>query len=143
MDFNLDTGIDLLRVKQNVIAYWREDPRMNWPVKVISVQRLDDPRNALGRMVRIRGCVVSAKFVMGRSPAVAERILGLRDGDLRQGAALLRLVHLPTVADFDLAGYTNVPAYPGYPPGLGSNQWIVKVDLLAKVMKVAGPTQTL
>ena len=32
-------GLDVPKLKQNVIAYWLEDTRMNWPVKVISAQR--------------------------------------------------------------------------------------------------------
>jgi len=61
---------------------------------------------------------------------LAERILGLHSGDLSQGAVPLPLNRLPQAHEFDLTpGYTNVAAYPGYPPGLGSNQWVLTVDL--------------
>ena len=137
-------GLDVPKLKQNVITYWLEDPRMNWPVKVVSAQRGASLGAALGRVVLVRGCVVSAKFVLGRPLAVAQQILGLRPGELDQGAVLLRLNRLPHANEFDLAaGYTNVAAYPGYPSGLGSNQWILTVDVFATVLKVAGPSQTL
>jgi len=139
-----NAGIDVQKLKQNVISYWLEDPRMNWPVKVISAQRSASLSASLGRVLPVRGCVVSAKFVLGRPLAMAERILGLRPGELSPGAVLLRLNRLPTANEFDLApGYTNVAAYPGYPPGLGSNQWILTADILATVQKVAGPGQSL
>ena len=137
-------GIDVDKVKQNVIAYWREDPRMNWPVKVISAQRGVGIGAAVGRLVTVHGCVVSAKFVLGRTLPLAERILGLHSGELSRGAVLVRLNRLPEPHEFDLAaGYTNVAAYAGYPPGLGSNQWILTADISATVQKVATPGQTL
>ena len=135
-------GLDVAKLKQNVIAYWLEDPRMNWPVKVISTQR--SPGAAVNNILPVRGCIVSAKFVLGRPLALAERILGLIPGELRQGAALVWLNRLPDPNEFDLIpGYTNVPAYPGYPIGLGSNQWILTTDILATVRKIAGPSGTL
>ena len=135
-------GLDVPKLKQNVIAYWQEDPRMNWPVKVISAQRSGGA--AKGSTLSGRGCVVSAKFVLGRPLTLAERILGLFPGELSQGAALLWLNRLPYPSEFDLvAGYTNVPAYPGYPIGQGSNQWILTTDILATVRQVAGPSGTL
>lgn len=139
-----NAGIEVQKVKRNVISYWLEDSRMNWPVKVISAQRGTSLSASLGRVLPVRGCVVSAKFVLGRPLAMAERILGLRPGELSAGAVLLRLNRLPAANEFDLApGYTNVAAYPGYPPGLGSNQWILTADILATVQKVAGPGRTL
>jgi len=138
-----NAGFDVAKLKQNIIAYWLQDPRMNWPVKVISAQRGAALGAIPGRIVLVRGCVVSAKFVLGRPLALTEQILGLNPGDLKQGAVLLRLNNLPLANQFDLAGYTNVAAYPGYPPGLGSNQWILNTDIFATVLKVAGPSQTL
>lgn len=137
-------GLDIPKVKQNVIEYWTEDSRMNWPVKVISAQRGAAFGVAFGRIVPVHGCVVSAKFVLGRTLPLAERILGLRPGEFSQGAMLLRLNRLPLATEFDLAGsFTNVAAYAGYPPGLGSNQWILTTDILATVIKVADRSGTL
>ena len=136
--------LDIPKLKQNVIEYWLEESRMNWPVKVISAQRGAALGAAFGRVVPVAGCVVSAKFVLGRPLSLAERILGLNPGELTQGAMLLRLNRLPLATEFDLAaGYTNVAAYPGYPPGLGSNQWILTTAILATVIKVADRSGTL
>jgi hypothetical protein len=138
------SGLDIGKIKQNVIQYWLEDTKMNWPVKVISAARGKTMGATSGGTLLVKGCVVSAKFVLGRPLSLAERILGLRLGELSQGAVLLRLTHLPAPADFDLApGYTNVAAYPGYPPGLGSNQWILTSELPAVVVKIAAGNQTL
>src|SRR5215469_7214273 len=122
-------GLNVAKIKQDVIAYWRQDQRMNWPVKVISAQRGLALGAKVGQVVPVRGCVVSAKFIIGRPLAEAEKILGLHSDDLKQGAVLLRLNRLPQANEFDLAGYTNVPAYPGFPPGLGSNQWVVTANI--------------
>jgi hypothetical protein len=139
---NPQSGLNVPKLKQNVIAYWLEDTRMNWPVKVISAKRAQGA--GIGSLVAVRGCVVSGKFVLGRSLTVVEQILGLRPGELNQGAVLLRLNRLPYPTEFDLAGgYTNSAAYPGYPSGLGSNQWILTADILATVLNVAGPTEAL
>jgi hypothetical protein len=106
---------------------------------VISAARGASLGATVGKVIPVRGCVVSAKFVLGRSLSNAEQILGLRTGELMAGAVLLRLNRLPSASDFDLAGYTNVAAYPGYPPGLGSNQWVLTLDIPATVLKTAGP----
>jgi hypothetical protein len=133
-----------MTVKQNAITYWLQDTQLNWLVKVLSAQRGASLGAASGRIVPVRGCVVSAKFVLGRPLPLVERILGLRPGELSQGAVLLRLNRLPRTNEFDLAeGYTNVAAYQGYPTGLGSNQWILTVDIFATVLEVAGASQTL
>jgi hypothetical protein len=68
-----------------------------------------------------------------------EKILGLYLGELKMGGTLLRLNRFPSAFEFELAGYTNVPAYPGYPVGWGSNQWIVTVDIPATIEKSVGP----
>jgi hypothetical protein len=133
------SGLNVPKLKQNVVEYWLADTRMNWPVKVISAARGASLGATVGKVIPVRGCVVSAKFVLGRSLSNAEQILGLRTGELMAGAVLLRLNRLPSASDFDLAGYTNVAAYPGYPPGLGSNQWVLTLDIPATVLKTAGP----
>ena len=115
---------------------------MNGPVKVISAARAASLGAKLGAVIPVGGCVVSAKFVLGRPLAAAEKILGLNPGELSAGGALLRLTRFPSANEFDLAGYTNVPAYPGYPTGLGSNQWVVTTQIPAKVEKLVGPGGT-
>ena len=141
---NTQAGFNFPKLKDNTIAYWLQDPRTNWPVKVISAQRGAGLGATVGSVVPVQGCVVSAKFVLGRPLMLAERIFGLEPGELNKGAVLLRLDRLPYTNEFELAsGYTNAAAYPGYPPGLGSNQWILTADVPATVIKVAGPSQTL
>jgi|HubBroStandDraft_1064217.scaffolds.fasta_scaffold143503_2 hypothetical protein len=135
-------GLNVPRIKQQVVAYWMQDPRMNGPVKVISAARAASLGAKLGAVIPVGGCVVSAKFVLGRPLAAAEKILGLNPGELSAGGALLRLTRFPSANEFDLAGYTNVPAYPGYPTGLGSNQWVVTTQIPAKVEKLVGPGGT-
>jgi hypothetical protein len=140
----IDTvGLNVPKLKQNVVAYWMQDPKMNGPVKVISAARAASLGVKLGDVVPVGGCVVSAKFVLGRPLATIEKILGLNPGELRSGGALLRLTRFPATTEFDLAGYTNVPAYPGYPAGWGSNQWVVKAQIPAKAEKLVGPGGTL
>ena len=140
----IDTScLNVPKIKQDVVAYWMQDPRMNGPVKVISAARAASLGVKLGAVVPVGGCVVSAKFVLGRPLDKIEKILGLTPGELRAGGALLRLTRFPTANEFDLAGYTNVPAYPGYPVGSGSNQWVVTAQIPAKVERLAGPGGTL
>jgi hypothetical protein len=79
---------DVNKLKQNVSAYWSEDPQLNWPVKVISSDRGSSLGAVLGGVVPVRGCVVSVKFVLGRPLPLVEQILGLRPGELSQGALL-------------------------------------------------------
>jgi hypothetical protein len=135
-------GLNVAKIKQNVEGYWMQDPKMNGPVKVISAARAASLGARAGHVIPVGGCVVSAKFVLGRPLATIEKILGLKPGELSGGGALLRLNRFPGPNEFDLAGYTNVAAYPGYPPGLGSNQWVVKVDIPATVEKLVGPGGT-
>jgi hypothetical protein len=135
--------LDIATLKDLVIASWKEDTR-NWPVKVISMRRAAELGALSKRVAPVAGCVVSEKYVRGRELKEAEDTLGLHKGELRHGAVILRLKKLPDAAEFDLAGsYTNVPAYKGYRPGQGSNQWILKKDFDADVMKIAGPGQDL
>jgi len=135
-------GLDVAKIKQNVLEYWREDPRMNGPVKVISAARAASHSAGPGSVIPVRGCVVSAKYVLGRPLSSVETILGLKPGELSAGGALLRLNRLPGANEFDLAGYTNVAAYPGYPVGTGSNQWVLTAFIPASVEKSAGPGGT-
>jgi hypothetical protein len=136
-------GLNVARIKQNIEAYWLQDPKRNGPVKVISAARAASLGARPGQVIPVGGCVVSAKFVLGKPLADVEKILGLKTGELSGGGALLRLNRFPKPNEFDLAGYTNVAAYPGYPPGLGSNQWVVTASIPATVEKLAGPGGTL
>jgi len=136
------TGLDVNRIKQNVIEYWNAE-RWNWPFKVISMERglklglVDGSK----RLASVQGYITAEKFIRGRTLQAAERILGLKAGELKDGAVVLKLTSLPASSQFELRGYTNTPGgerYTGgaYPPGLGASQWELITSLPATVIKV-------
>jgi len=60
------------------------------------------------------GYVTSYKFVAGRTLSEAERILGLKAGELGRGAYFYELARLPTAEEFVSRGYSRRPtAFPG------------------------------
>ena len=75
------------------------------------------------------------KYVIGRTPAQMESIVGLALGTkLAGGAEIFTIKPPPAESEFDLKGYTQTPAgistsdpnyvaHPGYPPGEGVPQW--------------------
>jgi len=116
-----DLNQDVL--KRNAIAYWQLSPR-NKPVKLTSLARAP--------MFWSEGYITCHKFIAGRSLAEAERILGLRPGELSGGAYLYEFLRLPTAEEFDTRGYTQTPggqpwhASGQYPVGAGASQWEVR-----------------
>ena len=140
-------GLDVGRIKKNVGEYWIAEG-WNWPVKVISSARASALGCSAGRVLPVKGYITSEKFVRGRQLGEVERILGLIAGELKNGAALLRLNSLPAADQFELRGYTQTPAgeaYIGgaYPPGLGANQWELTTPIPATVVKIAAAGQRL
>jgi hypothetical protein len=134
-------GLDVNRIKQNVLEYWNAES-WNWPVKVMSAQRASALGASTGHAVAVKGFVTSEKFVRGRSLEQVERTLGLKRGELKDGAVLLRLSTLPLPHQYELGGYTQTPAgepYSGgsYPPGLGASQWNLTVEMPATVLRTA------
>jgi hypothetical protein len=113
----------VLILKRQVIAYWRESP-LNRPVKVTSFSRPP--------MFWEGGYVTCYKFVGGRSLAEAERILGLKAGELVGGAYLHEFLQLPSEDQFELKGYSQCPGgqnwtpASAFPAGLGAPQWRIK-----------------
>jgi hypothetical protein len=120
---SLTKGLDEAVIKKQAIAYWQQGP-LNKPVKLTSVAR--DP------MFWTEGYITCRKFIAGRSLSEAERILGLRPGELAGGAYLYEFLRLPTADEFDLRGYTQTPGgepwHPAstYPPGAGAAQWQIR-----------------
>jgi hypothetical protein len=106
--------------KRQAIAYWRLN-HLNRPVKVTSVSR---PPMFWGE-----GFVTCYKFVGGRTLDEAERILGLRVGELGAGAYFHEFLALPNEDQFELKGYSQCPdgqnwtPASDYPAGLGAPQW--------------------
>jgi formylglycine-generating enzyme required for sulfatase activity len=120
---DMTNGLDEAVIKKEAIAYWQQGP-LNKPVKLTSFGR--DP------MFWTEGYITCRKFIAGRSLSEAERILGLRAGELAGGAYLYEFLRLPTADEFDLRGYTQTPggqpwhAGSKYPPGTGAAQWEVR-----------------
>lgn len=85
------------------------------------------PAGASGEAVT--GYVTQLKYIAGRTPAEMEQVLGLKPGMLKDGASITAPTRLPTAAEFNLRGYTQLPGgkpfVPGteWPPGLGAPQW--------------------
>jgi len=81
------------------------------------------------RILGLSGYVTQLKFVEGKIPDQLEKRLGLRKGELGNGAIIERLDQIPKEGHFELRSYTQRPdgrAYePGekYPPGTGAPQW--------------------
>jgi hypothetical protein len=120
-------SLDVDRLKAMVIAQWRQGG-MDTLVKVM-------PKGMTPAAGRMAGYCTTFKFVVGRTPAEMESVLGFAAGTkLAQGAEIYLVRPLPTARQFELRGYTqlpggvatNDPAYqphPSYPPGLGAPQW--------------------
>jgi hypothetical protein len=76
------------------------------------------------------GYCTTFKYVVGRTPAEMEAVVGLRTGSkLATGASIFLVRPLPGPAQFRLSGYTPTPEgistalqtpHPDYPPGLGA-----------------------
>ena len=126
--------------KRNAIDYWQSKPE-NRPVKVTAIVRHPT--------LWAEGYITCYKFVAGRTPKEAERILGLRAGELAAGAYLYEFMRVPTVSEFELRGHTQCPAGENwteasdYPPGLGAPQWEVTKNAyipcrLAAIVEPAG-----
>jgi hypothetical protein len=121
------SSLDRDRLKALVMAQWRRGG-METLVKVT-------PKEIRPAPDRVAGYCTSFKFVAGRTPGEMEGILGFAPGTkLALGAEIFLVRPLPTAAQFELRGYsqlpggvaTNDPAYrahPAYPPGLGAPQW--------------------
>lgn len=133
-------ALDEVKLKSLVIEVWNDQrPTL---VKVVSAER--------GPSAGVGGYITNEKFIAGRTPAEMERILGLKRGELGDGAHVMRLNRLPTSEEFELRGYTNTPdgktyvegvSNPDYPPGLGAPQWQLKrgVQIPSTPVKFVGP----
>lgn len=56
---------------------------------------------------RMTGYVTREKFIVGRTPQEMEKILGLPAEELKNGAYILAADRMPTIEEFEPAGYTN------------------------------------
>jgi hypothetical protein len=84
----------------------------------------------LGDFVSVSGCITKDKFIAGRTLAEIERILGFHGGRFSTGVAVVALMELPGLDQFDLAAYSNVAAHRRTPqPGLNIDK--LKADAKA------------
>jgi hypothetical protein len=56
--------------------------------------------------VQVSGYVTKDKFIRGRAIVDIERTLGFHNGRFRGGIVVIRLDRLPTLSQFELAGYS-------------------------------------
>ena len=119
----MGAGLDHAVLNRNAIVYWSQSV-LNRPVKLTSLRRPP--------MMWTEGYVTSYKFVAGRTLREAERILGLKPGELESGAYMYELARLPTPEEFYTRGYTQTPAgipwdpSSQYPIGAGAAQWEIR-----------------
>jgi len=128
-------------LKKLVIAAWESDP-LNRPVKITSIVR--DPT------FWTEGFITSYKFIVGRSLAEAEQILGLKSSELLAGAYLYEFMRLPAANEFELKGYSQCPDGKNwqpkseYPAGKGAPQWRVKPNtfIASRLVAIVEPGHT-
>ncbi len=65
----------------------------------------------LGDIFSVSGCFTKEKFIAGRTLAEIERILGFHAGRLSAGMAVVALLDLPALSQFELAAYSNVATH--------------------------------
>lgn len=58
--------------------------------------------------IQVSGFVTLKKFLAGKSLQQIESLLGFHQGRLRLGATIAELQYIPSAAEFDLAGYSQV-----------------------------------
>ena len=64
-------------------------------------------------MIKVRGCITQEKFILNQTPKEMERILGLPQYSLKDGALIFVLTKLPSNNQFSLAkSYTQVAQNP-------------------------------
>jgi hypothetical protein len=117
--------MDEQRIKQLAMSLWRRGG-MDSLVKVMPRGRSPDANLNIGYCTTF-------KYVVGRTPAEMENVVGLRVGSkLTNGASIFLVRPLPGPTQFRLSGYSQTPEgistaikphHPDYPPGLGAPQW--------------------
>ena len=130
----MTSTLDQAVLKRNAIAYWQQGAR-NRPVKVTSFSRAPTFWS--------EGYITCHKFIAGRTLSDAEKILGLRPGELNAGAYLYEFLRLPTADEFETRGYTQTPggqpwhAGSVYPAGAGAAQWEVRRNTFVPTRLIA------
>ena len=65
----------------------------------------------IGDKIEIRGFVTQYKYLGGRTLFQMESLLGFQSGRLSNGATIATLDRLPTLDEFETAGYSQVAAH--------------------------------
>lgn len=92
----------------------------------------------------VSGFFTQAKFILGRTPEQMEYVLGLKVGDLKNGATIYEISQIPSAEQFVPAGYTHMPGGrfyqhdSKYPIGAGAIQFRLDEPLPAKVIGKVG-----
>lgn len=120
-----DQMFDDARMKETIIEMWRKGGG-DAPAKIM-------PAGTVARGDRDSGYITQLKFLLGRTPAEMEAIVGFRAGTkLAGGVDVYSLPILPRAEQFMFRGYSYLsggissaekPFHPDYPPGLGCPQW--------------------
>jgi hypothetical protein len=64
----------------------------------------------VGDKISVSGYITKEKFIVGRTLAEAEKILGFHAGRFSHGVGIAVLMELPDMQHFQLAAYSNVAA---------------------------------
>ena len=93
---------------------------------------------------QVSGFFTQEKFILGRTPQQMEDDLGLKPGDLINGATIYELSQTPNAEQFVPAGYTHMPGgsyyqeASEYPVGAGAIQFRLNEALPAKIVGKVG-----
>ena len=93
---------------------------------------------------QVSGFFTQAKFIQGRTPQQMEHDLGLKTGDLKNGATIYELSQTPNAEQFVPAGYTHMPGGKfyeegsEYPVGAGAIQFRLNEAVPANVIGKVG-----
>jgi len=74
------------------------------------MEKLTLKEREVGKTTHQKGCFTKLKYIAGESLSSIEIRLGFRRGRLSEGAYVVQACDLPNASEFDLIGYTNVPA---------------------------------
>ena len=66
--------------------------------------------------IEVKGFVTQLKYLNGRSLQQIESLLGFHPGRLARGASFAALDRLPSINEFETAGYSQVAAHRHRPP---------------------------
>ena len=123
------------------ISVWKRGG-LDTLVKVLPIGMTPDASRPVGYCTTL-------KYIVGRTPAEMEQIVGFApDSKLMGGADIFVVRPLPSASEFTLKGYTQCPggipsdapgyvSHPMYPPGLGAPQWDLNGVPQSRLIQIA------